>query len=291
MDTNKAPSLLVLGAVSSSVSLLTTLFFNMLATAMPITFNMPSKSTMTSLKNGKVIFTLISISNGTTPITPVTLPWMTTSPTSASSGIIPTPKNVSFPQTSTNPLFMTSKSNTPWIPFQSSPRRQSHLLRPIHCWRPPILRLICLNEIFQQQASATKDTNAALLQLLNYVATYPNNGILYQYSGMVLGVHSDAAYLNFRKSCSRADAHIILSADTPVPTRNGYVITFSQIIKFVISSASKSEIFDLFICAKSMVQLRHTLIKMGWPQPKSPIQCDNSTVVGLSNDSTIQRKT
>ena len=148
-----------------------------------------------------------------------------------------------------------------------------------------------INKLGQQQASATKDTNAALLQLLNYVATYPNNGILYQYSGMVLGVHSDAAYLNFRKSCSRADAHIILSADTPVPTRNGYVITFSQIIKFVISSASKSEIFDLFICAKSMVQLRHTLIKMGWPQPKSPIQCDNSTVVGLSNDSTIQRKT
>ena len=39
--------------------------------------------------------------------------------------------------------------------------------------------LVGINEIFQKQASVTKDTNDALLQLLDYVATYPNYGILY----------------------------------------------------------------------------------------------------------------
>ena len=38
--------------------------------------------------------------------------------------------------------------------------------------------LVGLNEFGQQQASATEDTNAALLQLLDYVCTYPNDGIL-----------------------------------------------------------------------------------------------------------------
>ena len=49
--------------------------------------------------------------------------------------------------------------------------------------------LIGINELVQQQDSATKDTNADLFQLLDYVATYPNDGILYLSSGMVLTGH------------------------------------------------------------------------------------------------------
>ena len=108
---------------------------------------------------------------------------------------------------------------------------------------------------------------------------------------MVLVGHSDDAYLNVRKSCSRAGAHIMLSEDTPVPTRNGPIINVSQIIKFVMSYAAEAEIAGLFICAKAMVQLRQTLINMGWPQPKSNIQCDNSNVVGVAKDTINQHKT
>ena len=151
--------------------------------------------------------------------------------------------------------------------------------------------LVVINDIGQQQASSTEDTNAALLQLLGYVSTYPNDGILYRASGMVLSDQSDAAYLNVRKSYSRAGAHIMISEDTPVPTRNVHVITVAQIIKFVMSSAAEAEIFGLLICAKSMVQLRQTLIEMGWPHLKSPIHFDNSTAVGFSNETIVQRKT
>ena len=151
--------------------------------------------------------------------------------------------------------------------------------------------LAALNEIGQQQASATKDTDAELLQLLDYVATYPNGGILFRASGMVFAGHSDAAHLNVSKALSRAGAHIMISEDTPVPTSNGPVLTVAQIIKFFMSSAAKSKIAGLFICSKAMVPIRNTLIKMGWPQPKSPIQYDNSTDVGVSNNTIIQRKT
>ena len=83
----------------------------------------------------------------------------------------------------------------------------------------------------------------------------------------------------------------MLSKDTPTPTINVPVLTVAQIIKFVMSSDAESEIAGLFICSKAMVQLRQTLIDMGWTHPKSPIQCDNSTAFGVANDTIIQRKT
>ena len=59
--------------------------------------------------------------------------------------------------------------------------------------------LVGLKNIGQQQASATKDTGASPLQLLDYVTTYPRDGILFRASGMVLAGDYDAAYLNVSK--------------------------------------------------------------------------------------------
>ena len=39
-----------------------------------------------------------------------------------------------------------------------------------------------------------------------------------------------------------------------------------------------------------MFPLRQSLAKTGWPQPWSPIQCDNSTVIGVSNETRIPSK-
>ena len=58
-----------------------------------------------------------------------------------------------------------------------------------------------------------------------------------------------------------------------------------------MSSAAESELAGLYICAKEMVPLRQALSEMGWPQPISPIQCDNSTAVGISNKNIIPHKT
>ena len=91
--------------------------------------------------------------------------------------------------------------------------------------------LVALSELGQQQASATEATNDAIIQLLDYVAMYPSDGITFRASDMVLSAHSDAAYLNVNKARSRAGAHIMLSEDVPVPSYNGPVLTIAQIIK------------------------------------------------------------
>ena len=82
----------------------------------------------------------------------------------------------------------------------------------------------------------------------------------------------------------------MLSENVPAPTYNGPVLTVAQIIKNIMYSAAEYELAVLFICAKAMVPLRQSLTEMGRPQPKSPIQCDNSTAVGVSNATIIPRK-
>ena len=56
--------------------------------------------------------------------------------------------------------------------------------------------LVALSAISSQQASAIEDTNKANHQLLDYCATYPDDGILYRSSNMILAGHSDAGFNN-----------------------------------------------------------------------------------------------
>eukprot|EP00804_Cyclotella_cryptica_P008090 CCRYP_004579-RA/>CCRYP_004579-RA protein AED:0.50 eAED:0.29 QI:0/-1/0/1/-1/0/1/0/196 len=107
---------------------------------------------------------------------------------------------------------------------------------------------------------------------------------------MILSAYSDAAYLIISKSCSSAGTHIICSENDPVPSHNVPVLTITQIIKFVTSSTAESKLVTLFICTKEMVPLCQSLIKMGWPQPQSSIQTDNTKALGVANKAIIAKK-
>jgi hypothetical protein len=50
-----------------------------------------------------------------------------------------------------------------------------------------------------------------------------------------------------------------------------------------MASAAKSELAAQFVTAREMIPHQQTLITMGWPQPKSPIQMNNSTAAGITN--------
>ena len=58
--------------------------------------------------------------------------------------------------------------------------------------------LVALSSIGAQKAAATEYTAAAIEQLLDYVATYTNDGILFRKSDMILAAHADAGFLNER---------------------------------------------------------------------------------------------
>ena len=56
--------------------------------------------------------------------------------------------------------------------------------------------LVALSAIVSQQTSATEGTNKAIHQLLYYCVTYPDDGIIYRSSNMILVGHSDAGINN-----------------------------------------------------------------------------------------------
>jgi hypothetical protein len=107
---------------------------------------------------------------------------------------------------------------------------------------------------------------------------------------MILCVHANTGSLNETNSCSRAGAHIYLSDDEPFPCFNGAVLSIDQIIKFVMALAAESKLVALFITAREMIPHHQTLIDMGWPQPKSHIQTNNSTATGVTNNTIVPRR-
>jgi hypothetical protein len=133
-------------------------------------------------------------------------------------------------------------------------------------------------------------TEQLVKTLLNYIATYPNDCIVYRASKMVLCTYADAGYLNETRSCSRAGAHIYLLEDNPTPRLNSTVLTIATIIKFIMALSAKDELAALFIAAREIGPHQQTFIDMGWPQPRSPIQRDNSAVVGVTNKTIVPRR-
>ena len=106
--------------------------------------------------------------------------------------------------------------------------------------------------------------------LLDYVANYPNDGILYCASNMNLTVHSDAGFHNKTKGHSCAGAHMFLAEDESIPRWNLTILTIAQIIKFFMASAAEAELGAHFIITKKVLPIFQTLIEMGWPQPAHP---------------------
>ena len=147
--------------------------------------------------------------------------------------------------------------------------------------------LATLSFIGSEQSKSTQATTKAANHLMNYLATYPNYVITYRSSNMVLAAHYDAAYLNETCARSRAGSHIFCLENDPIPRDNGPVLSLAQIINVVMSSASEAELSGLFITAKAMVPLRKTLKEMKLTQPRSPIQTDNSTSNGFSNQTIV----
>jgi hypothetical protein len=143
--------------------------------------------------------------------------------------------------------------------------------------------LTTLNTIATQQAAPTESTMEDIKQLLDYCASQEEAIVTYHASDMILAVHSDAGYLNEHKS------QFYLSSDVPYPPNNGAILNIAKVINAIVSSAAEAELGALFINAKEAVYLRCILVKMGHPQPKTPIETDNSTAEGFIN-SKIQPK-
>ena len=103
---------------------------------------------------------------------------------------------------------------------------------------------------------------------------------------MILAIHSDTGYCNETNLRSQAGGHFPLS-----DPNNGAILTIATIIKAVMSSAAEAELGAIFLNAKEAVYLRQILTELGHPQPRTPIQMDNSTAEGVINNKIQPKRT
>ena len=150
--------------------------------------------------------------------------------------------------------------------------------------------LTALSELSSAQATATDATKRACQQFLDYCASHPNGAIRYQASDMILKLHSDSSYLNAVGARSRQGGHLYLGNKSEPDILNGAVLNLAAIMKMVLSSAAEAEFGALFHNTKEATPLRTTLEELGHPQPPTPVLVDNSTAVGLANDTVTQRR-
>ena len=150
--------------------------------------------------------------------------------------------------------------------------------------------LTALSELSSAQATATDATKRACQQFLDYCASHPDGAIRYQASDMILKLHSDSSYLNAVGTRSRQGGHLYLGNKSEPDILNGAVLNLAAIMKMVLSSAAEAEFGALFHNTKEATPLRTTLEELGHPQPPTPVLVDNSTAVGLANDTVTQRR-
>ena len=155
----------------------------------------------------------------------------------------------------------------------------------------PII-LHSLNTIANEQHQPTEDTMTKVENFLDYIHTYPDATIRYYASDMILNIHSDASYLTATKGRSRIGGHFFLGkypTDNIPIFLNGPILSICTILRNVATSAAEAELGALFHNAKEGKVLRLILTELEHPQPPTPIHIDNTTVVGIVNN-TIKRQ-
>lgn len=144
--------------------------------------------------------------------------------------------------------------------------------------------LVTLGSIAQQQLKATKTTELAVNQLLDYCYYHPTAKLRFYASDMILKAFSDASYLSEPNAKIRVGGYFYLGK-APVITMddNGAMHITAIILKHVVTSASEAEYAALFYNAKQAIPLRIALREMGHQQPLTPMCTDNITASGIAN--------
>jgi hypothetical protein len=148
-----------------------------------------------------------------------------------------------------------------------------------------------LNDIATEQTKATKKTQAATNQMLDYLTTHPDATIRYHASDMILHIHSDTSYLSVSNARSRLGGLFFLGKKSlEQDTLNGSIINVASVIKNVVASAAESEAGACFHNAQSGAPFRVTLTELGHRQPPTPLRTDNSTAFGILNENIKQKR-
>ena len=113
--------------------------------------------------------------------------------------------------------------------------------------------LVALSEIVSEQSKPTRNTILKIKQFIYYAASQEEYVLTYLAINVILAVHSYASYNS--KTKSRSIVGVVYSFQTMrnFPTNDVAMLNISQIIKTVMTSASKVEMGAMFANSRKTV--------------------------------------
>jgi hypothetical protein len=152
--------------------------------------------------------------------------------------------------------------------------------------------LMALSAIAVKQTKAMTKMMGKCTQLLDYLTSNSEAKVRFYASDMIMNMHSDASYLSETGVRSRACGHFFMGwmpqNGEPIKINGAFYVNVT-ILKFVVASAAEAKLGTLFHNCQDGIIFRQTLADMGHLQPKTPVHCNNATVVGIANN-TIKRQ-
>ena len=82
-----------------------------------------------------------------------------------------------------------------------------------------------------------------------------------------------------------------MSNNNDDPPNNGAVLNIAQIIRAVMTSACEAEIGAMYINGREAVPARKTLEELGHPQPRTPMQTDNTAAQAVVANNVQPKRT
>jgi hypothetical protein len=155
----------------------------------------------------------------------------------------------------------------------------SHLARTA---RPDIISQV--NEISQTQANPTTLTHKQVYQLANYLARYPKASCIMTATDMQLRCHYDDALRPHARHKAAAVIYHANIKDAPETIGNVTEIMCKLPISCV-ASILEGEYCAGFLAGQIMYNHKVILEELGYPQTAIQFFGDNTTAVGITNDS------
>jgi hypothetical protein len=122
-------------------------------------------------------------------------------------------------------------------------------------------------------------------RLLGYAAAHPNGRKVFHASEMILRSYSDASFLSRPNARSVAGSHHFLGDRDDAAPLNHSISSHCTRIPVVCAFVAEAEYAGVFAAARIATNERQILADMSYPQPPTPIFCDNEAAIGLANDS------
>jgi hypothetical protein len=141
--------------------------------------------------------------------------------------------------------------------------------------------------LISELKAATENTWDKFIWFIGYIKRFPDRGITYYSSDMILRVHSDS---NFDPKRSTTGGFFDLMRKDDPTFLNGPIHFISSLQPLCAACIAEGEYIAAFINGKAALPIKQTLDAFGYPQPQTPIYCDNKCAVGIATDTNQMKR-